>query len=195
MSKSAVTTATNTAADSLPAASGLPQGIWRVDPTHSSVGFAVKHMVVATFRGRFDRFLGTLTVDAEGNAQLEGAADADSLVVKDENLAGHLRSPEFFDLERYPKIDFRSTSIQRDGEEIVVDGELTIKDRTHPVQARGTVAGPAQTLGDVTKLGLSLETVIDRTEFGLDWNAPLPQGGVAVANEVTLVIELELAKE
>ncbi len=172
---------------------GLPVGTWKLDPTHSSASFAVKHMGVSTFRGRFERFDATLTAE-ESSAQLAGTVDASSLVVKDENLQAHLGSPEFFDLERYPQITFHSNSIRRQGDELIVDGQLTIKDHAHPVESRGMIAGPAVTLGEVTKLGITLETVVDRTEFGLNWNAPLPQGGVAVDNDVKLTVELELVR-
>lgn len=172
---------------------GLPVGTWKSDPTHSSASFAVKHMAVATFRGRFEKFDATLTVD-ENSAELLGTVDASSLIVKDENLQGHLGSPEFFDLERYPQISFRSENIRREGDQLIVDGQLTIKDQTHPVEARGTITGPAVTLGDITKLGITLETVVDRMEFGLNWNTQLPQGGPVVANDVTLTVELELAR-
>ncbi|MBV9680954.1 MAG: YceI family protein [Solirubrobacterales bacterium] len=170
---------------------GLPVGIWKLDPTHSSASFAVKHMGVATFRGRFEKFNATLTVD-ESSAGLVGTVDASSIVVKDENLQGHLGSPDFFDVERYPEITFRSASLRREGDEVIVDGELTIKGNTRAVEARGEIAGPAVTLGEVTKVGLTLETIVDRTEFGLNWNAPLPRGGFAVANVVKLTVELEL---
>jgi polyisoprenoid-binding protein YceI len=172
---------------------GLPVGTWKLDPTHSSASFAVKHMVVATFRGRFENFDSTLTVD-EDSAELAGTVDATSLVVKDENLQGHLGAPDFFDLERYPEIAFRSTRIRRGGDELVVDGELTIKGNTHPLEARGTIAGPAVTLGDFLKLGITLEAIVDRTAYGLLWNAPLPKGGFALDNEVKLTVELELVQ-
>ena len=172
---------------------GLPIGVWHLDPTHSSASFAVKHMAVATFRGRFEKFDATLIVD-QGSAELVGTVQAGSLVVKDENLQAHLGSPDFFDLERYPEITFRSTSIRRQDDELIVDGELTIKGNTRAVEGRGTIDGPAVTLGDVTKLGLTLETIVDRTEFGLNWNAPLPKGGLAVANDVKLTVELELVR-
>jgi len=172
---------------------GIPVGTWKLDPTHSSASFAVKHMGVATFRGRFEKFDASLTVD-ENSAELVGTVDASSITVKDENLQGHLGSPDFFDVERYPEIVFHSTSLRREGDEVIVDGELTIKDSTRGVEARGEIAGPAVTLGDVTKLGLTLETIVDRTEFGLKWNAPLPKGGFAVANDVKLTVELELVQ-
>ena len=171
-----------------------PAGTWTVDPTHSSASFAVKHMVVATFRGRFEQFDATLTVDENGEAKLVGTVNADSIVVKDENLAGHLKSPDFFDTEQYPEIRYVSRSIRRDGDELIVDGDLTIKGNTHAVEARGTITDPAVTLGDVEKLGATLEATIDRTKFGLNWNAPLPKGGFALADDVKLTVELELAK-
>jgi len=171
----------------------LPQGIWQLDPTHSTASFAVKHMVVATFRGHFDKLDATLNVGEDGAAQLNGTVRTDSIVVKDENLQAHLSAPDFFDTERYPEIGFRSVDVRVDGEDVVIDGDLTIKDRTGRVQVRGTLSGPAEDIGGNTKIGLSLQTIVDRTEFGLEWNAPLPKGGVAVSNEVTLSVELELA--
>jgi polyisoprenoid-binding protein YceI len=171
----------------------LPVGTWKLDPVHSSASFAVKHMVVATFRGHFDRFDVTLDVDENGRAQLDGTVDVNSIVVKDENLQAHLGSPDFFDVERYPELRFSSKEIRRSGDELVVDGELTIKGQTHPVEARGTITDPHETLGGAVKIGLTLDTVIDRTRFGLEWNAPLPKGGFAVADDVKLSVELELA--
>ena len=168
------------------------QGTYVLDPVHSSASFAVKHMVVSTFRGRFEKFDATLT-----DGKLVGTVDVGSIVVKDENLAAHLQSPEFFDAERHPELRFESSEIRPTGEgdEIVVDGELTIKGITKPVEARGTLEGPAVTFGDVNKVGLTLEAIIDRTEFGLNWNAPLPNGGLALANDVKLIVELELAEQ
>jgi polyisoprenoid-binding protein YceI len=183
MSATAVDTATR-----------LPVGNWKLDPTHSSASFAVKHMGVATFRGRFDHFDATLTVSDDGAAELLGTVRADSIDVKDENLQAHLGAPDFFDSERYPELRFVSRSLRRQGEELIVDGELTIKDQTHAVEARGTITDPTETLGGAVKIGITLETIIDRTKFGLEWNAPLPKGGFAVANEVKLTVELELAQ-
>lgn len=181
--------ATDTAADT---ATRLPVGTWRSDPTHSSASFAVKHMVVATFRGSFDDIDATLTVDEHGAAELEGKVSTGSVAVKDENLQAHLGSPDFFDTERYPELSFVSKAIRRDGEELVLDGDLTIKDQTHPVEARGTITDPTETLGGAIKIGVTLETIIDRTNYGLNWNAPLPKGGVTLADDVKLTVELEL---
>ncbi|MCW3031276.1 MAG: polyisoprenoid-binding protein, partial [Solirubrobacterales bacterium] len=100
---------------------------------------------------------------------------------------------DFFDTERYPEIGFTSNAVRREGDELIVDGELTIKGNAHPVEARGTITDPHETLGGAVKIGLTLDTVIDRTRFGLEWNAPLPKGGFAVADDVKLSVELELA--
>jgi polyisoprenoid-binding protein YceI len=172
----------------------LATGTWKLDPIHSSAGFAVKHMVVATFRGRFEDFDATLEVDENGQGKLVGTVKPSSIVVKDENLAGHLQSPDFFDSEQYPELRFESDSLRIEGDEAILEGELTIKGNTERVTARGGYVGPHEDIAGNTKIGVTLETVIDRTKFGLNWNAPLPKGGFALANDVALTVELELAK-
>ncbi len=176
------------------ATTALPVGTWKSDPTHSSASFAVKHMVVATFRGRFEDFDATLTVNEDGTARLLGEVKADSIVVKDETLKGHLGAPDFFDTERFDTISFDATELRRDGEELVVDGILTIKDQSHAVEARGTITDPHEAFAGPS-VGLTLEAIIDRTKFGLNWNAPLPKGGFALANDVKLTVELELVQQ
>ncbi|MBE2318248.1 YceI family protein [Solirubrobacter sp. CPCC 204708] len=167
---------------------------WTVDPVHSNVGFAVKHMIVSTFRGRFEDYDATLTAAEDGTLRLTGRVAASSIVVKDPNLAAHLQSPEFFDTERTPDITFDSTLVRAENGELIVDGELTIKGVTRPIEARGTITEPAVTFDDLEKIGVELEAIVDRTEYGLNWNAPLPKGGFALANEVKLVATLELAR-
>jgi polyisoprenoid-binding protein YceI len=175
-------------------ATQLPVGTWQLDGLHSSAGFAVKHMGVATFRSRFEQLAGTLSVAADGAATIAGTVRADSLVVKDENFQAHLNAPDFFDTERYPELSFASTAIVRDGDTLVLHGDLTIKDQTHPVQASGTITDPIESLGGAIKLGIALETVIDRRDYGLSWNAPLPKGGMALSNDVRLELELEFTQ-
>jgi polyisoprenoid-binding protein YceI len=174
---------------------GIEAGTWRIDPVHSHVGFAVKHMGVATFRGRFEEYDGRL-VSSEGEApRLEGSVRSSSIVVKDENLAGHLAAPDFFDTERYPEISFASTDVRvGDGGELEVEGELTIKGHTHPVTARGSISESVD-VGGAVKAGVELEAVVDRRDYGLDFNMSLPSGGLAVANDVKLEVTLELLKE
>ena len=148
----------------------------------------MRHSGVSLFKGGLTDFDATL-VDGE----LRGSANVGSVTVQDENLQGHLLSPEFFDAERYPRVSFASTDIRRGGEGIVVEGELEIRGVKQPVTLTGTVAGPVTSPAG-QKLGIHLETVIDRTSFGITWNMELPSGGFILENEVTLTADLELAK-
>jgi polyisoprenoid-binding protein YceI len=167
----------------------LPTGTWGLDRVHSSIGFSVKHLLVANFRGGFDTF--DVTLDADG---LRGTVDVTSVDVSEPNLNGHLLAPDFFDAERHPELSFRSTAIRTTGESLEIDGELTVKGVTKPVSIAGILSGPVTHLDDSRRIGLELETVIDRTAFGLDWNAPLPNGGFALGNDVKLRAELELVE-
>jgi polyisoprenoid-binding protein YceI len=171
----------------------IPAGVYTDDGVHSNAGFAVKHML-ATFRGSFPKFSAVLDVTDDGTAKLVGTVPVAGVAVKDENLVAHLQSPEFFDAEQHPEIRFESTDVAVDGPSVTVTGDLTIKGHTERVTATGSVVGPIEDPFGNTKLGLQLETVIDRTTFGLNWNAPLPRGGFMLANDVTLTIDLELLK-
>jgi polyisoprenoid-binding protein YceI len=174
----------------------IATGTWKIDHVHSHVGFSVKHMVVANFRGSFEDYDGALTATEDGTPVLEGSVKVDSISVKDENLAGHLKSPDFFDTANYPEIRFTSSNVSvAEGGQLEVEGELTIKGNTHRVTARGTVTGPHTDIAGSDKLGVELEAVVDRREFGLEWNAPLPKGGFALENDVKLEVGLELVRE
>lgn len=174
----------------------LATGNWAIDRVHSHVGFAVKHMVVATFRAAFEDYEGSLTVGEDGEPRLEGTVRAGSIAVKDENLAAHLRTPDFFDAERFPELRFTSIAVRvGEGGALEVDGALTIKDHTHELTARGTVTGPHTDLAGNEKLGVELEAIVDRREYGLAFNAELPKGGYAVDNDVKIEVSLELVRE
>lgn len=168
-------------------------GTWNVDKVHSTVGFEIKHMVVSTFRGGFEDFDATLAFE-DGQPRLVGTVRAGSVEVRDENLAAHLQSPDFFDAEQHPEIRFESVATRREGDELAVEGDLTIKGVTRRVEARGTLVEPHEDLYGGTRLGVDLSTLVDRTEFGLEWNQPLPKGGFALANDVKLVVNLEFVK-
>jgi polyisoprenoid-binding protein YceI len=171
----------------------LPTGTWTIDPVHSQVGFAVEYMI-GTFRGSFSPVEGSLVVGDDGSAKLEGAAQVTDIKVQDSSLAGHLASPDFFDAERTPQIRFAATDVRRSGDDVHVDGELTIKGITRPVSLSGTIADPIEDAYGNQRIGLSLSTTIDRTEFGLNWNMPLPTGKPALANDVTLTADLYLVQ-
>jgi polyisoprenoid-binding protein YceI len=168
----------------------VPAGRWSADPVHSSLGFAVRHMGVTPFRGGFARFEATLE-----DGRLDGSAPVAAVVTDDDNLTGHLLSPDFFDAERHPELRFSSTEIRRDGDSLVVVGELTLKGTTLPVELRGQVTGPVADPYGGTRLGLELETTIDRTAFGIDWNTPLPSGEPLLGDDVRLTAQLELVED
>ena len=167
----------------------IPTGTWRADVVHSSVTFEVPYMGVATFSGAVTDFEATL---AEG--RLAGAARIASLETKDENLQAHLLSPEFFDAERHPEVTFSGTPVGHDGGSVEFDGELTIKGATRPARLVGAIVGPVADPYGNERYGLRLETTIDRTEFGIVWNAPMPDGSNALADEVTLEADLSLLR-
>jgi|SRR5579872_654879 len=171
----------------------LPTGTWNVDPVHSQVGFSVDYLV-GTFRGSFSPVSATLEIAEDGTAVLKGSAPVAGIKVQDENLQAHLQSPDFFDAERAPEIAFSAADISIEGANVVVDGELTIKNITRPVQLTGTITEPALDAYGQTRIGLNLATTIDRTDFDLNWNTPLPNGEPALKNEVTLTADLYLVK-
>jgi len=172
---------------------GSTVGTWRLDPVHSSVAFEVPYLGGA-FRGQFRDVEARLTVDDSGTS-LKGSADVASVDVKDENLTAHLQSPDFFDAERHPELSFAADGFALDGERVAVPGELTIKGVTKPVELSGTVAAPIVDPYGNERLGLKLSTTVDRTAFGVSWNAPLPSGEQALANEVALTAELYFVRE
>jgi polyisoprenoid-binding protein YceI len=170
----------------------LPAGTWGTDKTHSTASFAIKYMV-STFRSEFSDV--DVQLDTTGDEpKLTGSVDPASIQVKDENFHAHLQSPEFFDTERHPAITFESTSWRVEGDELVVEGDLTIKGDTRPIEARGTLTPAHEDPWGNTRVGITLEASVDRTHFGIDWNNPLPKGGLALADEVKLHVDLQLVK-
>lgn len=162
----------------------VPTGTWSIDPSWSSLEFEVRKLGLVTIKGRVPGFSGT--IEGGSTASLEGLVEASSITTFDADRDAHLQSPEFFDTQRYPELRFVSTSVELEGDEIVVAGDLTIKDVSKPVELRGTLAGPENDPWGNERIGLSLETVVDRTAFGLEWNAPLPGGGFLLPNDVVL---------
>jgi polyisoprenoid-binding protein YceI len=167
----------------------VPTGTWSVDKVHSNIGFAVDYMA-GSFTGSFSEFDAAVSDGA-----LKGSAKVASVQVKDPNLEGHLQSPDFFDAERNPELTFESKSIDVDGDKVKIDGEITIKGHTEPVEIAGTYTEPFEDPYGGTRLGLKLEAKVDRTKFGVSWNNPLPSGEPALSNEVTIIADLQLSKQ
>jgi polyisoprenoid-binding protein YceI len=166
----------------------IPTGTWQADTVHSSVAFEVPY-AVATFGGEVTDFEAKLE-----DGKLSGSAKIASIHVKEENLQGHLLSPEFFDAERHPVVSF-SGDLKRDGDDVTVEGEVTIKGITQPTTLSGTIVGPAVDHFGATRVGLKLQTTVDRFAFDIKWDMPLPNGESALGHEVTLKADLTLVAQ
>ena len=167
-----------------PSVTVIPEGTWSIDPVWSAIEFEVKKIGLFTVKGRVPGFSGTVT--GGDHPSITGTVTVSSITTFDETRDGHLQSPDFFDVDRYPTLDFQSTSVRSFGDELVVEGDLTIKGITRPVELRGRFVGMGPDLVGTERIGLELAGTIDRTEFGLNWNAPLPGGGFLLPNEVRL---------
>jgi polyisoprenoid-binding protein YceI len=167
----------------------IPAATWALDRTHSSIGFAIRHNTVETFKGTFDEFDAKLV-----DGRLEGTAKVSSVNVEDDNLTGHLQTPDFFDAEQFPELRFDTKAIELDGARISVAGELTIKGRTNPVELSGTIAGPVTDGYGKERIGIDLETTINRHDFGVSWNADLPGGGTMLEDDVVITANLALVQ-
>jgi polyisoprenoid-binding protein YceI len=170
---------------------------WYIDPSHSQVNFSVKHMMVSNVRGQLGKLTGRLELDPERpeTAKFEIAADVKGLTTNDERRDGHLRSGDFFDAERYPVITFKSNAIFTNGKgRYTASGDLTIRDRTRPVSFDIELLGIAGDAMGSTKLGATATVVIDRTDFGLTWNMPVPNG-VLVSEKVKIEVDLQAYDE
>jgi polyisoprenoid-binding protein YceI len=167
----------------------IPTGTWGLDPVHSSIGFAVRYSGVGTFRGTFDDFDAKLV-----DGRLEGLAKVASVRVDDESLAGHLQSPDFFDGEQHPELSFASRTIERNGDRLSIQGDLTLRGATHPVEITGTVSGPLENAYGQQRIGFDLETTVNRQDYGFAWNMELPGGGQALGDDVTITANLALVQ-
>jgi polyisoprenoid-binding protein YceI len=167
----------------------LPAGTWQVDKVHSSIGFAVDYMA-GTFHGTFSDFDAAVT-----DGVLTGSATVASVQVKDDNLAAHLQGPDFFDAQINPELAFTSKTINRVGDRVTIDGEITIKGHTQTAQITGEISDPMADPYGGERFGLTLQTVVDRDTFGISWNNPLPSGEPALSNMVTITAELQLSKQ
>jgi polyisoprenoid-binding protein YceI len=174
-------------------AATIPAGTWSIDPAWSSLEFEVKKLGLITIKGRVPGVSGAIR-GGESPA-VEGIADVSTITTFDETRDMHLQSPEFFDVARHPELRFASTSIAVENGRLVVDGELTVKGITRPVRLVGRFAGAGADPWGNERVGLELEGTVDRTEFGLAWNAPLPGGGLLLPDDVVLRATLAAIRE
>lgn len=168
---------------------------WQLDAAHTQIAFAVKHMMVSTVRGQFKNFSGTLELDEQHpeRSRVEITIDPTSIDTSDERRDGHLRTADFFEVEKHPEIRFASTRVERAGEdEYRVTGDLSMRGVTRPVTLDVTLEGQSRDMQGQRRAGFSLRGAINRKDYGLTWNVALEQGGVLVSDKVQLVIDAEV---
>ena len=172
-------------------------GTYGIDISHSHVGFKVRHLMVSKTRGRFTDFDGTVTIaDEPLESSLDVTVQMASIDTRDEQRDGHLRSPDFFDVEQYPTMRFRSTGLRQiDDEHFELDGELTVRDTTNPLTLAVTFDGAVTDPWGNDRAAFTARGELDREAFGLTWNQALEAGGVVVGKKVELEIEAELVKQ
>jgi len=166
---------------------------WEVDTHHSQATFAVKHMMFTTVRGHFKVLSGSLSIDEENpaNSWVDAQAEAASLDTNDANRDAHLRSLDFFEIDKYPTITFKSTQVERNGgSEYLVTGDLTMHGVTKLVTFKAEFAGLGKDPFGVQRMGLSAKATINRKDWGLTWNRALESGGVLVSENVNIEIDL-----
>lgn len=169
---------------------------WKIDKSHSEVGFKVKHMVIATVTGKFTNFSGEVTFDPDNLAEskIKGVVQVASINTDNEKRDGHLKSADFFDAENYPEITFESTEIKKKGDGYVAIGKLTLRDVTKEITVPFTVAGPVEAMGS-RRVGFEGSTTINRQDFGVTWNKTIDNGGLVVSDDVVLILRAELIQD
>lgn len=168
-------------------------GVWTVDKIHSSVRYEIEHNGTAAYRGSFEDVDGKLEY-GDGGVKLTGVVKLESNDQKDEQQRGHVLSPDFFDAERYPEATYESTDVQIDGTEVTITGNLTLKGQTKEVTVKGTIGQPGPNLGGTETIAVNLQTTINRQDYGVSWNAELPNGSQVLGDEVKVEVALELVQ-
>ena len=170
---------------------------WTIDPSHSTVEFVAKHMMITTVKGRFAELEGTIVADEENlsDSSVEVTMQAASLDTRSEQRDGHLRSADFLDVENYPTVTFRSTRVEGTKEEFELTGDLTIRGVTRPITLDVTFEGEGKDPWGGTRASFSAKGKFDRRDFGLTWNVALETGGILVSNEVKINIEAQVVAQ
>lgn len=175
----------------------MAQTNWSIDPTHSEIGFKVKHMMFTNVSGKFTAFEATITNedDAFETSKINFTANVDSIDTNNSDRDNHLKSADFFDAEKFPSLNFTATEIKKiNSNEFEIHGDLTIKEVSKNISLKAEYSGLMKDPWGNTKAGLSITGAINRKEFGLTWNAALETGGVLVGEEIKLVAEIQLLK-
>ncbi|WP_409966347.1 hypothetical protein PIECOFPK_00297 [Mycovorax composti] len=170
---------------------------WTIDPMHSEIGFKVKHLVISTVSGKFKTFEGKVEAEKEdfSDAKVTFSADVNSIDTGVEQRDQHLKSADFFDVEQYPKLNFESTAVTKNGDEYELTGNLTLKGITKSITLKVELGGVGPNMYGQTVAGFEATGKINRKEFGLTWDAVTDNGGVVVSDEVKVVANVELVKQ
>ena len=177
------------------ATTALPTGTWALDPIHSSVNFWVRHLMVSKVRGTFDEFSGAITVAEDGTPSVRAEIAVGSVNTRNEQRDAHLKNADFFDVENHPTATFVSTAVRRDGDNYILDGDFTLKGVTKPISLALEFTGVNPGMGHGEVAGFDASVVLNRKDFGIDFDAPLETGGTVVGDKVTITLEIEALKQ
>ena len=173
----------------------LSAGTWAIDPVHSSINFWVRHLMVSKVRGKFDNFSGAIVVAEDGTPSVHAEIAVDSVNTGNEQRDAHLKSADFFDVEKYPVATFTSGAVESNGDNYVLTGELTLKGVTKPVALDLEFYGVNPGMGHGEVAGFEASVVLNRKDFGIDIDMPLETGGAVVGDKVTITLEIEAVKQ
>jgi polyisoprenoid-binding protein YceI len=173
----------------------LSAGTWAIDPTHSSIAFSVRHLVVSKVRGQFNTFSGTVVVGEDGTPSVTAEIAVDSNDTRNEQRDAHLKAADFFDVEQFPTATFTSTGLREAGENYVLDGVFTLKGIAKPISLDLEFNGTNPGMGHGEVAGFTASVVLNRKDFGIDIDMPLETGGAVVGDKVTITLEIEALKQ
>lgn len=176
-------------------ATDLGTGTWAIDPVHSSISFSVRHLVVSKVRGTFGTFAGAITIAEDGTPAVTAEIDVASVNTGNEQRDAHIKSADFFDVEKYPTATFRSTGVHAKGDDYVLDGEFTLKGVTKPISLTLEFNGTNPGMGHGAVAGFEASVVLNRKDFGIDIDMPLETGGAVVGDKVTITLEIEALRQ
>ncbi|MFC0449162.1 YceI family protein [Rhodococcus jostii] len=170
---------------------GLSTGTWVIDPVHSTVGFTVRHLMVSKVRGTFEDFSGQITIAEDGTPSVQSEIAVDSVNTKNEQRDGHIKSADFFEVEKFPKATFTSTSVRSKGDGFILEGDFTLHGITKKIELELEVNGVNPGMGNGPVAGFEATTVINRKDFGISIDMPLEGGGAVVGDKITINLEIE----
>lgn len=176
-------------------ATDLTTGTWAIDPTHSSIGFSVRHLVVSKVKGTFENFSGAVVVAEDGTPSVTAEIAVDSLHTGNEQRDAHIKAADFFDVEKYPTATFVSTGVVSSGDDYVLTGDFTLRGVTRPIELKLAFNGVNPGMGHGEVAGFEASVVLNRKDFGIDIDMPLETGGAVVGDKVTITLDIEALKQ